>query len=210
MRKLAVVEFVTLDGVMQSLGGPDEDREGGFDHGGWNGPYGDETGAAGRAGDRPNLGIPVWPQDLRAHGCALAPRTRRQPHGSEPQRHAEVRGDEDATPAGPGMGQLPRYLSGDIVDAVGELKAQSERLSHRTGQRRSRADAHRQRTNRHLPDHAAPARARHGQATVPGVPPPTAAAAHRVHTNHDRCTAPHLRARVGGRSPPDRQPAKCW
>jgi dihydrofolate reductase len=43
MRKLAVVEFVSLDGVMQGLGGPDEDREGGFDHGGWSTPYGDEV-----------------------------------------------------------------------------------------------------------------------------------------------------------------------
>jgi dihydrofolate reductase len=43
MRKLAVVEFVTLDGVMQSLGGPDEDREGGFEYGGWSAPYGDEV-----------------------------------------------------------------------------------------------------------------------------------------------------------------------
>jgi dihydrofolate reductase len=43
MRKLAVIEFVTLDGVMQSLGSPDEDRDGGFEHGGWSAPYGDEV-----------------------------------------------------------------------------------------------------------------------------------------------------------------------
>ncbi len=43
MRKLGVVEFVTLDGVMQGLGGPDEDRQGGFEHGGWGAPYGDEV-----------------------------------------------------------------------------------------------------------------------------------------------------------------------
>jgi dihydrofolate reductase len=39
MRTLSVIEFVTLDGVMQSLGSPDEDRDGGFEHGGWSAPY---------------------------------------------------------------------------------------------------------------------------------------------------------------------------
>jgi len=43
MRKLAVIEFVTLDGVMQGFGSADEDRDGGFEHGGWGPPYGDEV-----------------------------------------------------------------------------------------------------------------------------------------------------------------------
>jgi dihydrofolate reductase len=39
VRKLIVHEFVTLDGVMQAPGGKDEDRDGGFEHGGWTLPY---------------------------------------------------------------------------------------------------------------------------------------------------------------------------
>jgi dihydrofolate reductase len=47
VRKLLAVESLTLDGVMQAPGRPDEDTRGGFEHGGWAVPYADQ--AMGRA-----------------------------------------------------------------------------------------------------------------------------------------------------------------
>lgn len=43
MRRITAIENVTLDGVMQAPGRPDEDTRGGFRHGGWGGRYSDEV-----------------------------------------------------------------------------------------------------------------------------------------------------------------------
>ncbi|MCB0278056.1 MAG: dihydrofolate reductase family protein [Calditrichaeota bacterium] len=42
MRKIIVISMISIDGVMQAPGGPDEDRSDGFEYGGWTAPYGDE------------------------------------------------------------------------------------------------------------------------------------------------------------------------
>lgn len=39
MRKIIVISMITLDGVMQAPGGPEEDTSGGFKYGGWTAPY---------------------------------------------------------------------------------------------------------------------------------------------------------------------------
>jgi dihydrofolate reductase len=43
MRKLMVLEHISMDGVIQSPGAPEEDTSGGFEHGGWIAPYSDEV-----------------------------------------------------------------------------------------------------------------------------------------------------------------------
>lgn len=41
MRRLTILEYISLDGVIQAPGGPDEDRDAGFAHGGWSAPFDD-------------------------------------------------------------------------------------------------------------------------------------------------------------------------
>ena len=60
MRTLSLIEFLTLDGVMQGFGSPDEDRDGDFEHGGWGAPYADEAMFEASAGGLGFLEKPDW------------------------------------------------------------------------------------------------------------------------------------------------------
>ena len=64
MRKLVVGTFLTMDGVMQAPGGPEEDRDGGFEHGGWSVRYWDEM-----------MGKLIVEQTLRPDALLLGRRT---------------------------------------------------------------------------------------------------------------------------------------
>ena len=82
MRKLIVAEFITLDGVIQAPGSPDEDTEGGFTHGGWTQPYWhDDIGAhffqAMTESDTLLLGRKTW----EGHGAAFDPMPDGDPFG---------------------------------------------------------------------------------------------------------------------------------
>jgi len=82
MRKLIVAEFITLDGVIQAPGGANEDTEGGFEHGGWTGPYWhDNIGAhffqAMMEADALLLGRKTW----QIHGGAFEPMPAGDPFG---------------------------------------------------------------------------------------------------------------------------------
>jgi dihydrofolate reductase len=121
--KLTTTTMVTVDGVMQGLGGPDEDRRGGFERGGWVTPYADTEGMA-------FLNEVYGRADVFLFG----------------QRTYEIFADSWGTWDDPGdspiwtaLNTRPKYvasttpfdpkwantnvLSGDVAAAIGELKA---------------------------------------------------------------------------------------
>src|SRR5829696_9136217 len=124
--KLTVTTNVSVDGVMQGLGGPDEDRRGGFDRGGWAIPLVDTE-----AGDYLN----------EIYGGAAAFLFGRRTYeifagswGAIPEM--------SASPIGAALNSRPKYvvsssltdpqwvgtsvLSGDIAAAIGDLKAHQD------------------------------------------------------------------------------------
>ena len=124
MRTLAVIEFVTLDGVMQGLASPDEDRDGGFEYGGWSAPYGDEVLGKKAGEGMPQTSAYLFGRKTFEHLAA------HWPHES------------DQNPIAAHLNATPKYvvtttltsldwagshvLDGDVVESVTDLKAQGD------------------------------------------------------------------------------------
>ncbi|WP_224338060.1 dihydrofolate reductase family protein [Haloprofundus halobius] len=118
---LVVGTFLTLDGVMQAPGGPDEDRDSGFEHGGWTVNYWDE-----RMGER------MDDQFAGADALLLGRKTYEIFAAHWP--HVDAKGDPVATK----LNEMPKYvasrtldsvewnnstlLSGDVAEAVEDLR----------------------------------------------------------------------------------------
>lgn len=123
MRSVIVNEFLTLDGVMQAPGNPEEDRSGGFEHGGWQLPYFDEA-----------MGSAISEGMATSGGFLLGRRTYEILSAFWPNQPAE-------DPFAAAMNSLPKHvvsttldeplkwqnatlLKGDAAEAVAELKRQ--------------------------------------------------------------------------------------
>jgi len=122
MRKLVVGTFLTVDGVMQAPGGPDEDREGGFEHGGWSVNYWDDV-----------MGQIITESTLQGDALLLGRKT----YEIFAAHWPNVSGDD---PIAAKLNSMPKYvasrtldevtwnnatmLRGDVAGAVAELKKQ--------------------------------------------------------------------------------------
>jgi dihydrofolate reductase len=93
--KLTTTTFVSVDGVMQGIGGPDEDRSGGFERGGWTVPHFDNETATFvnqvyRRADAFLLGRRTYEIFTGSWGAMADPG--RQPQRSDLEHAAQVRG----------------------------------------------------------------------------------------------------------------------
>src|SRR3954467_12519952 len=120
MRQLIVNTFLTLDGVMQAPGGPEEDPSGGFEHGGWSFGYWDER-----------MGEVMGASMARPFALVLGRRTyeifaAHWPYSDEPA--AEPLNAATKHVASTTLKEVrwanSRLIEGDLPTAIRELKAQ--------------------------------------------------------------------------------------
>jgi dihydrofolate reductase len=119
MRKIIVLEHISIDGVIQAPGGPEEDTSGGFAYGGWAGPYSDEI-----------LATALGKQMNSPFDLLLGRKTFDIWAGYWPQHADEWPGVNTATKyvASNTMTshewQPSVFLNGDIAEKVAKIKAQ--------------------------------------------------------------------------------------
>jgi len=125
MRKLIVSEFMTLDGVIQAPGGKDEDRDGGFEHGGWTWPYWhDDIGKAFGALMRDIDALLLGRRTYVTHAQAFEPMPPGDPFGdmmNRPRKYVVSRTLEKP------IWRDTTIIRDDVIGSVRKLKAEPGR-----------------------------------------------------------------------------------
>jgi dihydrofolate reductase len=97
--RIVVIEFITLDGVVQAPGGPSEDPDGGFTHGGWSHPFFDDVVAGGT----------FFEATSKADALLFGRRTWQTMAAAWPGRAGDPMADK--------MNAIPKYV---VTDTLGE------------------------------------------------------------------------------------------
>ncbi len=122
MRRLVAVEFLSLDGVMQAPGSPQEDPSGGFRHGGWGASFFDpviaENAAIGMAETDTYLFGRITYDGMAMYWPHTPPDDPMGSHLNASRKYVASRGRPELTWSGSTL------LEGDVVDAVADLKQQ--------------------------------------------------------------------------------------
>ena len=122
--KLTVVCNLTLDGVMQGPGRPDEDTRGGFEHGGWALGYDDEVSAAQMGKRMSRRGALLLGRRTYEDFYKVWPNRKDNPFTevlNKTQKYVASRTLKEPLPW-----QNSTLLRGDAVDAVSDLKKESD------------------------------------------------------------------------------------
>lgn len=128
MGRIVVMNHVTLDGVMQGPGRPDEDTRGGFTQGGWGRRAETPDDAVGKAmGERMAAGggLAGWLFGRRTYEGLLSYWNQRPDSPFGPMLNSAPKYVASATAAEPLPWPNSTLLHGDIADAVGALRARS-------------------------------------------------------------------------------------
>ena len=123
MGRVIVMNWITLDGVMQGPGRPDEDTRDGFAHGGWAAPYSDAA-IAEKLGERMSLDY-AWLLGRRSYEDLL-PAWNRQGGPFKDALNAKAKYVASSDPELTLEWENSTLLTGDVAESVADLKARDE------------------------------------------------------------------------------------
>jgi dihydrofolate reductase len=125
MSKVVVVENLSLDGVMQAPGRPDEDLRGGFEHGGWAMPYNDSVKGRAMAGGMAQAGPMLFGRQTYEDFFRVWPNRKDNPFTEVLDNAQKYVASTTLTEPLPWKNST--LLKGDAADAVARLKEQQDK-----------------------------------------------------------------------------------